>query len=147
MDLETLETGLRRAVGRRKVTEDYVAASLVEQVEAVADATDTRTVRYSAIVLAALRGREHEAREVIDVDPAILARRQHDLGDEGGRRERDLLLSGLSNTIVLSLASTIAALLLGALLSVLLMSRRTPLRWLASCCQFELLMLVWLTRL
>ena len=46
-------------------------------------------------------------------------------------RERDLLLSGLSNTIVLSLASTIAALVLGALLSVLLMSRRTPLRWLA----------------
>jgi polar amino acid transport system permease protein len=46
-------------------------------------------------------------------------------------RERDLLLSGLSNTIVLSLASTIAALVLGALLSVLLMCRRTSLRCLA----------------
>jgi 3-methylfumaryl-CoA hydratase len=31
MDLEALETGLRQSVGRRKVTEDWVAASLVER--------------------------------------------------------------------------------------------------------------------
>jgi len=37
MDLETLETGLRRAVGRRKVTEDYVAASLVERLAVTLD--------------------------------------------------------------------------------------------------------------
>ena len=46
-------------------------------------------------------------------------------------RERDLLLAGLTNTIVLSLASTVAALLLGALLTVLLMSRRTSARFVA----------------
>ena len=39
-----------------------MAASLVEQVEAVADATDTRTARYGAVAVAAFRGREHEAR-------------------------------------------------------------------------------------
>ncbi|HZD61275.1 MAG TPA: hypothetical protein VE200_00625, partial [Xanthobacteraceae bacterium] len=37
MDLETLETGLRRAVGQRKVTEDYVAASLVERLAVTLD--------------------------------------------------------------------------------------------------------------
>src|SRR4029077_10626552 len=37
MDLETLETDLRRAVGRRKVTEDYVAASLVERLAVTLD--------------------------------------------------------------------------------------------------------------
>jgi 3-methylfumaryl-CoA hydratase len=37
MDLEALETGLRQAVGRRKVTEDWVAASLVERLAATLD--------------------------------------------------------------------------------------------------------------
>ena len=46
-------------------------------------------------------------------------------------RERDLLLTGLTNTVVLSLASTVAALLLGALLTVLLMSRRASSRFVA----------------
>jgi polar amino acid transport system permease protein len=46
-------------------------------------------------------------------------------------RERDLLLTGLTNTVVLSLASTVAALLLGALLTVLLMSRRASSRFFA----------------
>ncbi len=39
-------------------------------------------------------------------------------------RERDLLASGLENTIVLSLVSTTAALVLGALVATLLMSRQ-----------------------
>ena len=37
MDLEALETGLRRAVGRRKVTDDWVAASLVERLAVTLD--------------------------------------------------------------------------------------------------------------
>ncbi|HLI57935.1 MAG TPA: AAA family ATPase, partial [Actinomycetota bacterium] len=41
------------------------AASLVQQVEAVADATDTRTARYAAVAVAAFRGREHEALALI----------------------------------------------------------------------------------
>ncbi|HVS44335.1 MAG TPA: LuxR C-terminal-related transcriptional regulator [Candidatus Dormibacteraeota bacterium] len=42
------------------------AASLVDQITAVADATDNRTVPYGGLVLAALRGREDEARPFID---------------------------------------------------------------------------------
>jgi polar amino acid transport system permease protein len=47
-------------------------------------------------------------------------------------RERDLLISGLENTIALSLISTVAALVLGALLSVLLMSSQTISRLVAA---------------
>jgi DNA-binding CsgD family transcriptional regulator len=51
------------------------AASLVEQVEAVSDAIDTRTVRYAAVLVAALRGREHEAHEVIHANAKDFADR------------------------------------------------------------------------
>ena len=44
------------------------AASLVEQVEAVSDSIDTHTVRYAAVLVAALRGREREAHEVIQAN-------------------------------------------------------------------------------
>jgi hypothetical protein len=40
-----------------------LASSFVEQVQAVADVTDNRTVRYAA--LAAVRGREKDARQLI----------------------------------------------------------------------------------
>ena len=43
-----------------------VAASLVEQVEAVADATDNRTAPYAALAVAAFRGREGDARQLIE---------------------------------------------------------------------------------
>jgi DNA-binding CsgD family transcriptional regulator len=43
-----------------------VAASLVEQSEAVADAVDNRNVPYAAVVVAAFRGREDDARPLID---------------------------------------------------------------------------------
>jgi len=46
-------------------------------------------------------------------------------------RERDLLISGLGNTVALSLISTAAALAFGALLSILLMSPRTSYRLVA----------------
>ena len=42
-----------------------LASSLVEQVQAVADVTDNRTVRYAALAVAAVRGREKDARQLI----------------------------------------------------------------------------------
>jgi hypothetical protein len=39
------------------------AEALIEQVEAVADATDARTARYAAVAVAAFRGYEQEARD------------------------------------------------------------------------------------
>jgi DNA-binding CsgD family transcriptional regulator len=56
------------------------AASLVEQVEAVADATDTRTARYAAVAVAAFRGREQESRELIEADAKDFAARGEGLG-------------------------------------------------------------------
>ena len=38
-----------------------LASSFVEQVQAVADVTDNRTVRYAALAVAAVRGREKDA--------------------------------------------------------------------------------------
>ncbi|HEY1634757.1 MAG TPA: LuxR C-terminal-related transcriptional regulator [Acidimicrobiales bacterium] len=43
-----------------------VAASLVVQVEAMADATDNRTVPYAEVAVAAFRGREDDARQLIE---------------------------------------------------------------------------------
>jgi DNA-binding CsgD family transcriptional regulator len=43
-----------------------VATSMVEQVESVADVIDTRTVPYAALAVAAFRGREAEARPLIE---------------------------------------------------------------------------------
>jgi DNA-binding CsgD family transcriptional regulator len=57
-----------------------VAASLVEQVEAVADATDTRTARYAAVTVAAFRGREHDARQLIDANAQDFASRGEGMG-------------------------------------------------------------------
>ncbi len=45
-----------------------VATSLVDRVEAIADATDTRTAPYTAITVAAFHGREVDPRELIDAD-------------------------------------------------------------------------------
>jgi DNA-binding CsgD family transcriptional regulator len=42
------------------------AASLVVQVEAMADATDNRTVPYAEVAVAAFRGREGDARQLIE---------------------------------------------------------------------------------
>jgi DNA-binding CsgD family transcriptional regulator len=57
-----------------------VAASLVDRVEAVADATDTRTARYAAVTVAAFRGRELEARELIDANAKEFASRGEGMG-------------------------------------------------------------------
>ncbi len=64
------------------------AASLVDRVEAVADATDARTATYAAIAVAAFRGRELDPRELIDTNAKEFASRgegmgvtQHAMGD------------------------------------------------------------------
>ncbi|MEA2532531.1 MAG: hypothetical protein QOJ93_342 [Actinomycetota bacterium] len=57
-----------------------VAASLVEQVETVADATDTRTARYGAAAVAAFRGREHDARQLLDAGSKDFASRGEGTG-------------------------------------------------------------------
>jgi len=45
-----------------------LAASLVEQAEALPDAIDNRTVPYAALVVAAFRGRERDARQLIEAN-------------------------------------------------------------------------------
>ena len=57
-----------------------VAASLVDRVEAVADATDTRTAPYAAVTVAAFRGREVDARELIDTSAKEFASRGEGMG-------------------------------------------------------------------
>ena len=57
-----------------------VAASLVDRVEAIADATDTRTAPYAAITVAAFRGREVDARELIDTNTKEFASRGEGMG-------------------------------------------------------------------
>jgi len=42
-----------------------LASSFVEQVQAVADVDDNRTVRYAVLAVAAVRGREKDARQLI----------------------------------------------------------------------------------
>ena len=57
-----------------------IAASLVERVGAVADATDARTAPYAAITVAAFRGRELGARELIDTNAKEFASRGEGMG-------------------------------------------------------------------
>jgi DNA-binding CsgD family transcriptional regulator len=57
-----------------------LAASLVEQVEAVADAIDNRPVPYSALAVAAFRGRDAEARQLIEAGTKDFAARGDGLG-------------------------------------------------------------------
>lgn len=73
-----------------------VAASLVEQVEAVADATDTRTARYAAVTVAAFRGREHDARQLIDANAQDFASRGEGMGVTVTQWAAALLYNGLA---------------------------------------------------
>jgi DNA-binding CsgD family transcriptional regulator len=56
------------------------AESLFEQAEAVADATDTRTAKYAAVLVAAFRGYEREARSFIDAAAEDFAARGEGMG-------------------------------------------------------------------
>ena len=57
-----------------------VAASFVQQVEAVADATDTRTARYAEVAVAAFRGGEHEALPLIHANARDFESRGEGMG-------------------------------------------------------------------
>jgi DNA-binding CsgD family transcriptional regulator len=57
-----------------------LAASVVEQVEAVADAIGNRPASYSALTVAAFRGREGDARQLIDASTKDFASRGDGLG-------------------------------------------------------------------
>jgi DNA-binding CsgD family transcriptional regulator len=57
-----------------------LAASVVEQLEAVADAIGSRPASYSALTVAAFRGREDDARQLIDASTMDFASRGDGLG-------------------------------------------------------------------
>jgi DNA-binding CsgD family transcriptional regulator len=57
-----------------------LAASVVEQVEAVADAISNRPASYSALTVAAFRGRDGDARQLIDASTKDFASRGDGLG-------------------------------------------------------------------
>jgi DNA-binding CsgD family transcriptional regulator len=56
------------------------AGSRVEEVEAMADAIDNRTVPYAALAVAAFRGREGEARQLIEASAKDFADRGEGMG-------------------------------------------------------------------
>jgi hypothetical protein len=56
------------------------AAAVVDQAEALADAIDNRGVRNAAVTLAAFRGREHEARDMIEASAKDFSERGEGLG-------------------------------------------------------------------
>ena len=73
-----------------------VAASLVDRVEAIADATDTRTAPYAAITVAAFRGREVDARELIDTNAKEFASRGEGMGVTVTQWAAAVLYNGLA---------------------------------------------------
>jgi DNA-binding CsgD family transcriptional regulator len=72
------------------------AESLFEQAEAVADATDTRTARYAAVLVAAFRGYEDEAREFIEAAAKDFAARGEGMGVSLTRCAVAALCNGLA---------------------------------------------------
>lgn len=73
-----------------------IAASLVDRSEALADATDARTDRYAAVLLAALRGRELDAQELLDANAKESASRGEGLGVSVTRWAAATLYNGLA---------------------------------------------------
>lgn len=73
-----------------------VAASLVDRVAAIADATDARTAPYAAIAVAAFRGREHEARELIDTNVKEFLSRGEGMGVTQTQWAAAVLYNGLA---------------------------------------------------
>jgi DNA-binding CsgD family transcriptional regulator len=72
------------------------ATSLFEQAEAVADATDTRTARYAAVLVAAFGGCEREAKEFIDAAAMDFAERGEGMGVTLTRCATAVLYNGLA---------------------------------------------------
>ena len=73
-----------------------LADSVVEQVEAVADVTDNRGVSYTALCVAAFRGRESAAHELIDAGTKDFVARGDGLGLNIVRWATAVLNNGLS---------------------------------------------------
>ena len=73
-----------------------MAASLVEQVEAVADATDSRTARYAALAVAAFQGHADEARQLIDAAAKDFTSRGEGMGVSLARWAAAALCNGLA---------------------------------------------------
>jgi DNA-binding CsgD family transcriptional regulator len=83
--------GVRLFAGRLSEAE-----SLFEQAEAVADATDTRTARYAAVLVAAFRGCEGEARELMVAAANDFAARGEGMGVSLTRCAEAVLCNGLA---------------------------------------------------
>src|SRR4051812_887476 len=82
--------------GARLLAGDLVAAvSLVEEVVMLTEATGSRIVPYAALVVAAFRGRESEASELIDAGIKEFRAGGEDLGLKGARWAAALLYNGL----------------------------------------------------
>jgi DNA-binding CsgD family transcriptional regulator len=73
-----------------------VAASLVDRIETLADATDARTAPHARILLAGLRGRELDAREVIDGNAKEFASRGEGTGISLTQWAAAVLYNGLA---------------------------------------------------
>jgi len=73
-----------------------MAASLVAQVEAVADATDARTARYAVLAVAAFQGHEDDARRLIDAAASDFAARGEGMGVSQARWAAAALCNGLA---------------------------------------------------
>jgi DNA-binding CsgD family transcriptional regulator len=73
-----------------------IAASLVERIEALADATEARTVPHAAVLLAAFRGREMDAQELFDVHAKEFASRGEGTGVNVTHWAAAVLYNGLA---------------------------------------------------
>jgi DNA-binding CsgD family transcriptional regulator len=72
------------------------AESLFQEAEAVADATDARSAGYAAVLVAAFRGREQEARAFIDAASTDFAARGEGMGVTLSRCADAVLYNGLA---------------------------------------------------
>jgi DNA-binding CsgD family transcriptional regulator len=72
------------------------AEALFEQAEEVADATDTRTARYAAVLVAAFRGYERESQEFIDAAAKDFTERGEGMGVTLTRTATAALSNGLA---------------------------------------------------
>jgi len=73
-----------------------IAASLVDRIAALDDATDSRTLRHTAILLAAFRGRELEAQELFDASAKESASRGMGTGVSVTQWASAVLYNGLA---------------------------------------------------
>jgi DNA-binding CsgD family transcriptional regulator len=73
------------------------AASLIDEIQAVTEATGSSRAPYAALALAALRGRQAEASALIDATVRDVARRGEGLGLAVAERARAVLHNGLGN--------------------------------------------------